>query len=127
MKLIGVITYYINLVINLQLTKKVPVIFHNLKGYDNHSTFNELKKLDAKINVIPNGLEKCVAFILNKNLVFIDSTQSMNSNLEKPVKNLSHSDFKYLTQDFRSKKLEFFKKRCLAIWIHKQFKRFSEK
>ena len=115
MKLIGVITYYINLVINLQLTKKLPVIFHNLKGYDNHSTFNELKKLDAKINVIPNGLEKCVAFILNKNLVFIDSTQFMNSNLEKPVKNLSHSDFKYLTQDFRSKKLEFFKKRCLAI------------
>ena len=47
---------------NLQLTKKVPVIFHNLKGYDNHLIFNELDKFDVKIKVIPNGLEKYMAF-----------------------------------------------------------------
>ena len=44
--------------IKFQLTKKVPVIFHNLKGYDSHLIFNELDKFDVKINVIPNGLEK---------------------------------------------------------------------
>ena len=44
--------------INFQLTKKVPVIFHNLRGYDNHLIFNELDKFDLKIKVIPNGLEK---------------------------------------------------------------------
>ena len=48
--------------INFQLTKKVPVIFHNLSGYDSHLTFNELDKFDVKINVIPNGLEKYMAF-----------------------------------------------------------------
>ena len=44
--------------INLELTKKVPVIFHNLKGYDSHLIFLELHKFDVKISVIPNGLEK---------------------------------------------------------------------
>ena len=48
--------------INLQLTKKVPVIFHNLRGYDSHLIFNELDKFDVKISVIPNGLEKYMAF-----------------------------------------------------------------
>ena len=56
--------------INFQLT---PVIFYNLKGYDSHLIFSELNKFDVKINVIPNGLEKYMAFFLGKNLVFIDS------------------------------------------------------
>ena len=69
--------------INLQLTKKVPVIFQNLKGYDSHLIFYELKKFDVKFDVIPDGLEKYMALILNKNLVSIDSMQFMNSSLEK--------------------------------------------
>ena len=44
--------------INFQLTKKFPVIFHNLKGYDSHLIFSELHKFNLKINVIPNGSEK---------------------------------------------------------------------
>ena len=56
--------------INFQLTKKV--IFHNLRGYNSHLIFNEIDKSDAKISVKPIGLEKHMAFFLNKNLVFID-------------------------------------------------------
>ena len=48
--------------INFQLTKKIPVIFHNLRGYDNHLIFSELNKFDANFNVLPNGLEKYMAF-----------------------------------------------------------------
>ena len=44
--------------IRLQLTKKVSVIFHNLRGYDSHLIFCELNKFDMKIHVIPNRLEK---------------------------------------------------------------------
>ena len=49
-------------IINFQLTKNVPVIFHNLRGYDSHLIFNELDKFDVKINVILNRLEKYMAF-----------------------------------------------------------------
>ena len=48
--------------INFQLTKKVPVIFCNLRGYNSYLIFNELDKFDVKISVIPNGLEKYMAF-----------------------------------------------------------------
>ena len=74
---------------NYRLTDKIPVIFHNLKGYDSHfimqtigeiankHTYNnkkgEVKHMD--VNVIPNNMEKYVASMLGKHLVFIDSLQ----------------------------------------------------
>ena len=64
-----------------------------------------------KIDLIPNRLEKYMAFILNINLVFIDSMQFMNSSLEKLVKNLTGDDFKYLTKEFGSKNLELLKQK----------------
>ena len=51
-----------------------------------------------------------MTFILNKNLVFIDSMKFMNSRLEKLVKNLSDNDLKYLTQSFGLRTLERIKK-----------------
>ena len=48
--------------INLQLTKKVPVIFHNLRDYEGDLVFDELRKFNVKIDVIPNRLEKYMAF-----------------------------------------------------------------
>ena len=80
--------------INFQLTKKVPVILHNLRDYDSHLIFNELDKFDVEITVIPNGLEKYMPLFLNKNLVFIDSMQFKNSSLDKLGKNFSDKDFK---------------------------------
>ena len=50
-----------------------------------------------------------MAFFLNKNLVFIDSIQVMNSSLEKLVNNLSDNNFKYLTEELGSKNLELLK------------------
>ena len=95
--------------LNFQLTKRIPVIFHNLKGYDSHLIFSVLHKFNLKINVIPNGLEKYMAFFLNKNLVFIDSMQFMNSSLDKLVKNLVDKDFKYLVEEFSCENLKVLK------------------
>ena len=71
--------------INFQLTKEIPVIFDNLKGYDSHLVFSELHKFNLKVDVIPNGLEKYMVFFLSRNLVFIDSIQFMNSSLDELV------------------------------------------
>ena len=39
--------------INLQITKKLPIVFHNLKEYGSHLIFKELSKFDdCKISVI---------------------------------------------------------------------------
>ena len=52
--------------INFQLTENVPVIFHNLGGYDSHFSFCELTKSDVKIDVVSNRLEKFMAFLKQK-------------------------------------------------------------
>ena len=70
--------------INFQLTKKIPVIFHNLKSYGSHLIFSELHKFNLKVDVIPNELEKYMAFFLGRDLVF--SMQLVNSCLDKLVK-----------------------------------------
>ena len=86
-----------------------------MKGYDSHLIFSVFHKFNLKTNVIPNGLEKYIAFFLGKNLVFIDSMQFMNSSLDKLVKNLSDEDFKYLVKEFCFDNLKIFKKRCLSL------------
>ena len=68
--------------INLKIGKKLPVMFHNLRGYDSHLTFKELSKFNCKVCGIPNGLEKYVNFTLRNNIVFIDSILFMNSSLD---------------------------------------------
>ena len=55
------------------MTKKVPLIFHNLRGYDDYLIMEEISKFDVEISAIPNGLEKYMAFTTNKNLIFIDN------------------------------------------------------
>ena len=58
---------------NIKISKNVPVIFHNLKGYDCYLIIKEVSKSDVKVSLIPNGLDKYMAFTINRNLVFIDS------------------------------------------------------
>ena len=95
--------------INLKLTKTVPVIFHNLRGYGCHLIMPKICKFHVKVDVIPNGLEKYMAFIINKNLVFIDSMQFMNSSFNALVKNLTDNGSKYLSQGFNGEQRNLIK------------------
>ena len=48
-------------------------MFHNLRGYDSHLIIKEISNFDVKLDVIPNGLEKYMAFTfkLSKKKEFI--------------------------------------------------------
>ena len=68
-----------------------------------------------------------MAFFLNKNLVFIDSMQFMNSGLDKLVKNLSDEDFKYLVEEFSSEDSELLKQKgAYPDEYMNSFERFNE-
>ena len=109
------------------MSKNVPLIFHNLRGYESHLIIKEISKFDVKVSVMPNGLEKCMAFTVNTNLVFIDSMQFMDSSLDSLVKNLSDNDFKYLSEEFSGEFLKLVKQKGLYPYEYiDSFKKFSE-
>ena len=43
--------------INLRLPRKLPIIFHNLQGYDGHIIFKELNNFKVDISVIPTNID----------------------------------------------------------------------
>ena len=68
-------------------------------------------------HVIPNNMEKYMAFMLGKHFVFIDSLQFMSSSLDKLVSNLPHDAFKYTSEKIKNdKKTKTYEtKRCLSL------------
>ena len=81
---------------------KIPIIFHNLRGYNSHFIMQQIgeiakkhaytnkkgEKQDLNVNTIPNNMEKYMAFMLGNHLTFINSFQFMSSSLDKLVSNL---------------------------------------
>ena len=129
--------------INYRLTDKILVIFHNLKGYDNHFIMQMIGEIANKhtyknkkgeekqmdINVIPNNMEKYMAFMLGKHLVFIDSLQFMSSSLDKLVSNLPNNALKYTSEEIKNdEKLKHVKQEGVYPYDYMDsFNRFSEK
>ena len=88
------------------MTKKVLVMFYNSRGYDSHSIIKEIAKFDVNVSVIPNELQKYMAFTISKNLLFIHSMQFMNAKLDELGKNFSKMGFKYLSQELIDEQLK---------------------
>ena len=75
--------------LNYKFSNRIPVVLHNLRGYDSHLIMQGLGKLKGvPITCIPNNTEKYISFTVG-DLVFIDSLQFMNVSLEKLVSNLA--------------------------------------
>ena len=66
-------------------TMPIPVIFHNLKGYDGHLLMQAMATVRGEIKCIPTNTEKYISFSLG-NLRFIDSVNFLLSSLDKLVK-----------------------------------------
>ena len=84
----------------------LPVIFHNLQGYDAHLFIKQLAKLDGKLDCIPSTEEKYISFSktikvgeykhINGDIIpitfeirFLDSYKFLQSSLGNLVSNLS--------------------------------------
>src|SRR6267154_1983228 len=67
----------------------VPIIAHNMRGYDSHLIIKHMqKKLTVKdIDVIASNTEKFIAFQIGQ-LRFLDSLQFLNASLDAFVLNL---------------------------------------
>ena len=78
----------------------IPVIAHNMRGYDSHFIVKHYEKhatLDSSVSVIPSNTEKFVAFQIGK-LRFLDSFQFLNASLDKLVDTLSSDAFVYTSK-----------------------------
>ena len=121
---------------------KIPVIFHNLRGYDSHFIMQEIgaivknhtyknKKGEMKemnINAIPNNIEKYMAFMVGNHLTFIDSFQFMSSSLDKLVDNLPRESLKYTSQEFKGEKLDLMARKGVYPYDYMDsFDKFKEK
>ena len=89
-----------------KLPSYIPVVFHNLTGYDAHMFIKELAKHGSKIGVIAKNTEDYISFLVNvevdkyigKNgeecskeitLRFINSIKFISSSLDSLVNNLA--------------------------------------
>ena len=120
---------------------KIPVIFHNLRGYDSHFIMQKLGQIVKKhtyknnkgedkqmnINAIPNNMEKYMAFMLGNHLTFIDSFQFMSSSLDKLVSNLPAEALKYTSKRFQKEKLNLMTRKGIYPYDHMDsFEKFNK-
>ena len=121
---------------------KIPVIFHNLSGYDSHFIMQEIgaivknhtyknnKGEEKQMNIyaIPNNMEKYMAFMLGNHLTFIDSFQFMSSSLEKLVSNLPKESLKYTSKSFKGEKLDLMVRKGVYPYDYMDsFEKFNHK
>ena len=73
---------------NLKLrikTDQIPVVFHNLKGYDAHHLMQAMSNLQKEVKCVANNMEKYITFSVG-GLRFIDSLNFLQGSLDSLVK-----------------------------------------
>lgn len=87
----------------------IPLVVHNLKGYDAHLLFQEISKIkDKKLECIPQNGETYISFSFG-GLRFIDSLNFLQESLDSLAKNLPTEALKYTAELAKNKT-----QRCLT-------------
>ena len=98
--------------LKLKIPRKIPIIFHNLEGYDGHLIFRELNNFkNIDIQVIPKTNERYMSITVNRNIKFLDSLQFCKTYLDSLAGNLEDKDIKHLLSEFPIDKLEILKRK----------------
>lgn len=74
--------------LHLRSTYKIPVFFHNFRGYDSHLIMTAIGKYKVEIGVIGQSMEKYLTVSWGKHIVFKDSYQFLTCSLEGLASNL---------------------------------------
>ena len=80
---------------------KIPVVMHNLRGYDSHLIVQAIQDAE-NVSILPTNMEKYISFTVDR-LRFIDSYQFMNESLDELSKSLSTDDFVQLRNQYPNK------------------------
>ena len=122
----------------------IPVVFHNLSGYDSHLFIKNLGFTDGTIDCIPNNEEKYISFTKNTvvgsytnkegkdkpikhKIRFIDSFKFMSTSLESLVNNLPDDAFNILERYHKGEKLSLVKRKGFYPYEYmNSLKRFKE-
>ena len=65
-------------------TYQIPVVFHNLRGYDAHHLMQAISQLQKEVKCIANNMEKYITFSVG-NIRFIDSLNFLQASLDSLV------------------------------------------
>ena len=113
---------------------KIPVIFHNLKGYDCHFIMQKIGRLirqgcNLDLSVIASNFEKYIGFNIGKHLTFIDSFSFMSQSLDRLSSNLSDDALFYTRGAFpNDREFRLIKRKGVYPYDYMDsFKRFSKK
>ena len=104
---------------------KLPVVIHNLKGYDGHLIVKALKSEFGRVRVVPQNLEKYLSLTVGQ-LKFLDTFQFTTKSFFLS-KTLEDDEVKYLLESCTTSHFDIVRRKGVSPYDYMDsFERFDE-